>query len=160
MALLLALSTNVGVGTMVEGFRKTFAAWLDQRLVAELYFEAVSDPEAQRIEAWLKKRPEVTAILPVWKTETRLSGWPAEVIGFRDHATYRGHFPMLSATVDAWDSVRRGGAVLVSEQLARRMNLGLGATLDIPTSGDIWRAEGRWHLSRLRQSKGAAAGGP
>ena len=141
MALLLALSTNIGVGTMVEGFRKTFAAWLDQRLVAELYFEAVSDPEAQRIETWLKKRPEVAAILPVWKAETRLSGWPAEVIGFRDHATYRQHFPMLSAAVGVWDSVRRGGAVLVSEQLARRMNLGLGAALDIPTSGDIWRAK-------------------
>jgi putative ABC transport system permease protein len=39
------------------------------------------------------------------------------------------HFPMLSATEEAWDSVRRGGAVLVSEQLARRLNLGLGATV-------------------------------
>ena len=141
MALLLALSTNVGVGTMVEGFRKTFAAWLDQRLVAELYFEAVNDRDAQRIEAWLKTRPEVKAILPVWKMETRLSSWPAEVVGVRDHATYREHFPLLSAAADAWDSVRRGDAVLISEQLARRMNLEVGATLDIPTSEDIWRAK-------------------
>jgi putative ABC transport system permease protein len=139
MALLLALATNVGVGTMVDGFRKTFSAWLDQRLVAEIYFEAVTGPEAQRIEAWLKKRPEVTAILPVSKAETRFSSWPAEVIGFKDHATYREHFPLLSATEDVWDSAQRGGGVLVSEQLARRMNFGLGATMEIRTLQDIWR---------------------
>jgi putative ABC transport system permease protein len=141
MALLLALSTNVGVGTMGEGFRKTFTAWLDQRLVAEVYFEAVSNPAARRIEAWLEKRPEVTAILPVWKAPTRLASWPVDVVGLRPDETYRVHFPMLSATEEAWDSVRRGGAVLISEQLARRLNLGLGATVDIPTSGDNWRAE-------------------
>jgi putative ABC transport system permease protein len=141
MALLLALSTNVGVGTMVEGFRKTFTAWLDQRLVAELYFEAVSNPAARRIEAWLEKRLEVTAILPVWRAKIRLASWPVDVVGLRPHETYRVHFPMLSATEEAWDSVRRGGAVLVSEQLARRLNLGLGATVDIPSSGDNWRAE-------------------
>ena len=108
MALLLALATNVGVGTMVDGFRKTFVAWLDQRLVAEVYFETATGADAQRIEAWLEKRPEVTAILPVWRTETRLSGLPVEVLGFKDHATYREHFPLLSETTDTWDSVRRG----------------------------------------------------
>ena len=141
MALLLALSTNIGVGTMVEGFRKTFMAWLDQRLVAELYFEGASDPDARRIENWLTKRPEVEAILPVWKAETRLLSLPAEVIGFRAHATYREHFPTLSAATDAWDRLHAGSAVLVSEQLAQRMNLGVGATLDIPTSRGMWRTE-------------------
>ncbi len=139
MALLLALATNVGVGTMVDGFRKTFVAWLDQRLVAEVYFETATGADAQRIEAWLEKRPEVTAILPVWRTETRLSGLPVEVLGFKDHATYREHFPLLSETTDTWDSVQRGDGVLVSEQLARRMNLRLGAALEIPTSQDTWR---------------------
>lgn len=139
MALLLALSTNVGVGTMVEGFRTTFTQWLDQRLVAEVYFEAAGNSEARRLEAWLEKRPEVTAILPVWKTKIRLAGWPVDVIGLRPHETYRAHFPMLSVAEGAWDDVQRGDAVLVSEQLARRLNLGLGATVDIPTSGGNWR---------------------
>ena len=141
MALLLALSTNIGVGTMVEGFRKTFTAWLDQRLVAEVYFEAVSNPEARRIEAWLEKRPEVLAVLPISRTQTQLAGWPVDIVGSRPHDTYRSHFPMLSATEDAWDSVRLGGGALISEQLARRLNLGIGAFVDIPTTGDSWRAE-------------------
>ena len=140
MALLLALSTNVGVGTMVEGFRMTFTQWLGERLVAEVYFEAAGSAEAQRIEAWLEKRPEVTAILPVWKTTVRMADWPQDVIGMRSHETYRTHFPMISQRRDAWDDVQRGDGVLVSEQLARRLNLTLGATLDIPTAGDVWRA--------------------
>ncbi len=60
MALLLALAANVGVGTMVEGFRKTFTAWLDERLNSEVYFDAAGVPEAHEIEAWLKGRTDVT----------------------------------------------------------------------------------------------------
>lgn len=141
MALLLALSANIGIGTMVEGFRRTFTAWLDQRLVAELYFETASDADAPRIEAWLEKRPEVGAILPVWRTDIRLAGWPVEVLGMRPHETYREHFPLLSAAPGAWDGVQRGGAMLVSEQLARRLNLAVGSKLDIPSPGGDWRAE-------------------
>jgi len=37
MALLLALSANIGVATMVGSFRTTFTGWLDQRLASELY---------------------------------------------------------------------------------------------------------------------------
>ena len=37
MALLVALSANLGVSSMVGGFRLTFLEWLDQRLAAELY---------------------------------------------------------------------------------------------------------------------------
>ncbi|MFD2436006.1 FtsX-like permease family protein [Modicisalibacter luteus] len=37
MALLLALSANLGVGSMVGGFRLTFLDWLDQRLLADMY---------------------------------------------------------------------------------------------------------------------------
>ena len=77
-------------------------------MVAELYFEAVTDPEAQRIEAWLKKRPEVTAILPVWKAETRLSSWPAEVIGFKITPRIESISTLLSAAVDVWTAC--GGA--------------------------------------------------
>lgn len=138
MALLLALSANVGVGTMVEGFRKTFTGWLDERLNSEIYFDAASAAEGERIAAWLATRPEVAAILPVWKAETRIEGWPVDVFGTRDHATYRAHFSLLSGVPDAWDAVRDGTGVLVSEQLARRMGIGLGSGLPIPTARGAW----------------------
>jgi putative ABC transport system permease protein len=134
MALLLALAANIGVGTMVDGFRKTFIAWLGERLNSEIYFDAANAAEGERIAAWLRERAEVRAILPVWKAETRIKGWPVDVFGTRDHATYREHFSLLSATPDAWDRVRDGQGVLVSEQLARRMGIGLGDRLAIPTA--------------------------
>ncbi len=40
MALLLALAVNVGVGTMVESFSRTFLVWLDGRLAADVYVSA------------------------------------------------------------------------------------------------------------------------
>ena len=40
MALLLALAVNVGVGTMVETFSRTFVTWLDGRLAADVYVNA------------------------------------------------------------------------------------------------------------------------
>ena len=141
MALLLALSANVGVGTMVEGFRKTFTTWLDERLNSEIYFDAPSDADAARIVEWLKTRPEVTAILPVWRAETRIDAWPVDVFGIRDHATYREHFSLLSQANGAWDLVARGEGVLVSEQLARRLGVDLGAAISIPTARGLWRTE-------------------
>lgn len=139
MALLLALSANIGVGSMVAGFRKTFTEWLDQRLVAEVYFETASEADAARVESWLATRPEVAAVLPVWRAKSVIAGWPVEIVGARPHETYQAHFPLLEAADGAWDSVRRGKGALVSEQLARRLGLGVGATLDAPTPAGSWR---------------------
>lgn len=140
MALLLALSANVGVGTMVEGFRKTFTRWLDERLNSEIYFDAASTADGERIAAWLAARPEARAILPVWRAETRIGGWPVDIYGTRDHATYRAHFSLLSEMSGAWDKVRDGEGVLVSEQLARRLGIELGSRLAIPTAHGAWEA--------------------
>ena len=140
MALLLALATNVGVGSMVEGFRRTFSVWLEERLTPEIYFEAATDADARQIEAWLAGRKEVTAVLPVWRAKTTLTDWPVDVIGLRAHETYRAHFPLLAAQEEVWDMVQRGEAVLVSEQLARKLGLAVGAVLDIPTEHGNWRA--------------------
>ena len=59
MALLLALAVNVGVGTMVETFSRTFISWLDGRLAADVYINASDDAQATEIKAWLRQRPEV-----------------------------------------------------------------------------------------------------
>lgn len=140
MALLLALATNIGVGGMVEGFRQTFVGWLDERLIAEVYFEAATPADAREIEAWAATRADITAILPVWRARTRLADWPVEIIGMVPHETYSAHFTLLEGGADAWRALHAEDAVLVSEQLARRLGAGLGAVLDIPTSRDAWRA--------------------
>ena len=140
MALLLALATNIGVGGMVSGFRNTFLAWLDQRLVAEIYYEAATPADAREIEAWARARPEISAVLPVWRAKTRLSDWPVEIIGMVPHETYSAHFTLLDSEADPWRALHEEDAVLVSEQLARRLGATVGATLDIPDARGVWRA--------------------
>jgi putative ABC transport system permease protein len=133
MALLLALAVNIGVGTMVKSFSRSFAGWLDQRLVSDIYIRAVDAAQARAIGAFVAARPDVTAVLPTPRADTRIEGWPVEVLGFADHPTYRDHWPLIVATPTLWDDLRDGRAALVSEQLARHLNLAPGASLTLAT---------------------------
>jgi putative ABC transport system permease protein len=141
MALLLALAVNVGVGTMVESFSRTFISWLDGRLVADVYLNAADNTQAAEIRAWLQQRPEVEAILPGGRAETQIGGAPIEILGLADHATYRDRWPLLQARANAWGRLRAGDAGFVSEQLARRLKLGVGDSLDVTAPGGNWTLE-------------------
>jgi putative ABC transport system permease protein len=141
MALLLALSVNVGVGTMVETFSRTFITWLDGRLAADVYINASDDVQATAIAAWLRGRPEVAAILPGGRAETRVGGAPVEILGLADHATYRERWPVLQSAENAWARLRPGNAGFISEQLARRMKLTLGDQVEVSAPGGNWTLE-------------------
>ena len=141
MALLLALAVNVGVGTMVSGFSKTFTGWLDGRLAAEIYLNAKDDRQAAEIAAWLKRRPEVEAILPSARADVQVGGWPVEILGFADDATYRNQWPLLEQRSDAWDRLAESDAALISEQLSRRLKLGVGDRIEVPTPSGKWPLE-------------------
>ena len=141
MALLLALAVNVGVGTMVETFSRTFISWLDGRLAADVYINAVDAAQATAIKAWLHERPEVEAILPGGRADTQIGGAPAEILGLADHATYRDHWPLLQSTANAWSSLRSGDTGFISEQLARRLKLAIGDSVEVPAPGGNWTLE-------------------
>ncbi len=141
MALLLALAVNVGVGTMVESFSRTFLVWLDGRLIADVYLSAANDAQASQIRTWLRDRPEVEAILPGGRADTQLAGAPIEVLGLPDHPAYRNNWPLLEAAPNAWIKLRPGDACLVSEQLARRLKLSIGDRIEVPASGGTWPLE-------------------
>jgi putative ABC transport system permease protein len=68
----------------------------------------------------------------------QIDGWPAEILGFADHATYRDRWPLLQSTADVWDRVRNGDAALISEQFSRRAKLGLGDRIQAPTPAGTW----------------------
>jgi putative ABC transport system permease protein len=135
MALLLALAVNVGVGTMVETFSRTFISWLDGRLAA------ADAGQAMAIKAWLHERPEVEAILPGGRADTQIDGAPVEILGLADHATYRDRWPLLQSAERAWIRLRAGDTGFISEQLARRMKLGIGDTVEVPAPGGNWTLE-------------------
>ncbi|MDR6713754.1 putative ABC transport system permease protein [Pseudomonas hunanensis] len=132
MALLLALAASVGVGSMTEGFRRTFTGWLDQRLSADLYLTPTDTAQALQISDWAAQQAGVSAVLPSWRVEWRLQQWPAQVQGVSDDAFYRAHWPLLEHSPDAWAQLASGNALMLSEQLARRLRLSLGDTLQLP----------------------------
>lgn len=138
MALLLALATNVGVGSMVQGFRGVFHDWLDHRLSADIYLRAADAGQGERLAIWLGDRGEVTAILPRWTAEGPVGGWPTEIHGFDDAPALRAAWPLLQSAPDPWPAAAAGDAALVSEQLARRLKLGVGDAVTVPTPTGDW----------------------
>ncbi|HEX5755658.1 MAG TPA: ABC transporter permease, partial [Arenimonas sp.] len=141
MALLLALAANVGAGSMTEGFRHTFSGWLEQRLAAELYIRPETDRQAAEVQAWLRHQPEVADTTSVIDVDARLGGWPLELAGIEDDALYRQHWPLLQAQGEgAWDALFAGGSVMLSEQLARRLQVDVGDVLALPAADGEWPA--------------------
>ncbi|MGU9855495.1 FtsX-like permease family protein [Pseudomonas sp. LF245] len=138
MALLLALAANIGAGSMTSGFRQTFTHWLEQRLTAELYLNPQNPQQSAHLQTWLEAQPLVQTVLPTWQVAVQLQGWPADLFGVVDDPTYRQHWPLLEAASDPWDQLLEGDTVMLSEQLARRLNVQLGATLAIPTPQGAW----------------------
>jgi putative ABC transport system permease protein len=139
MALLMALAVNVGVGTMVETFSRTFVTWLDGRLTADIYLVASDDAQAAEIKTWLRGHSEVEAVLQGGRADTQLNGAPLEIFGLPDDSTYQAHWPLLQTTANAWSRLRDGDAAFISEQLAERADVTLGETIDVPTPAGDWK---------------------
>ena len=132
MALLLAMSANVGVSTMVSSFRLTFTDFLDQRLASELY---VRTEDARQSAALVRfAGPRVEAVLPIQNADTQVAGQPTEVFGARDHATYRDNWVFLQQTPAPWDSTFSGQTILINEQLSRRAGLDVGDVITLQDS--------------------------
>ncbi|QKK33081.1 ABC transporter permease (plasmid) [Rhizobium indicum] len=130
MALLLALSANIGVGTMVSSFRLTFIGWLDQRLAAELYVTAKDEAEAARLRAWLPQRSR--ALLPIWSVDGEVLGEQIQIFGVADDSTYREHWPLIASDNDVWDKIAAGQGALINEQMWRRGEAKIGQPLFMP----------------------------
>ena len=140
VALMLALSANIGVGAMVGGFRIAFLDWLDDRLAAEVYVRAEDEAQAQEIAEWAVLRADIRAALPQHRARVVAEGDPIEAIGVIDHATYRDTWPLMTSAPGGWDAVFAGEAVMISEQFARRRDLGPGDPVDIGRG--VWRVGG------------------
>ena len=132
MALLLAISANIGVATMVSSFRLTFVSFLDQRLAPELYVEVQTEAEAQALQSGFT--PEV---LPLLSVEARVADQKVRLFGVRVGPTYRDNWVFLDQGPQAWDAVDAGRAVVVNEQLARRAGLWVNDVVDVGTGAPL-----------------------
>ncbi|MDG1154567.1 MAG: ABC transporter permease, partial [Paracoccaceae bacterium] len=124
MALLLAVSANIGVSTMVSSFRLTFTSFLDQRLAPELFLQVANEDQSIELTNFLAEKG--VEVLPLMSTETTISQQPVELFGIKIGDTYRNNWRFLEAIESPWDTVQLGKAIIVNEQFARRTNLWVG----------------------------------
>ena len=129
MALLLAVSANIGVSTMVSSFRLTFISFLDQRLAPELFLQVASKDQSSELNTFLSERG--IEVLPLMSVETVISKQPAELFGIKIGDTYRENWRFLDAVENPWDRVQLGKAIIVNEQFARRADLWVSDRVNI-----------------------------
>lgn len=142
MALLLALAANLGVSSMVGGFRLTFLDWLDQRLLADIYVHPAEGDYA-RLHEWLAAQPEIATLLPARHAQATLvldadtdaepRAVPVALFGIQPAPVLTRQWPLKASVAGrdtAWQALREG-AVFINEQLARRRSLQAGETLTL-----------------------------
>jgi putative ABC transport system permease protein len=78
-------------------------------------------------------------VLPNYQVSLQLKGWPAELYGVIDHEHYRQHWPLLqTASGDAWAQLASDDTLMLSEQLARRLKVGVGDQVTLPAPDGDW----------------------
>jgi putative ABC transport system permease protein len=121
-AMALALATSIAVSLMVDSFRLDFERMLDRRMVHDLYVVG-SGRDLSPLAAMLTAREDVEAVQAYGRSGLTISGIPIE-LGY--------------TTFDARESARYGleniltdGEAVVSERLARILDLSIGDALPI-----------------------------
>ncbi|MEM1377231.1 MAG: ABC transporter permease [Pseudomonadota bacterium] len=127
MALLLAVSANIGVSTMVSSFRLTFIEFLDQRLAPELFVYIENAEDSDRVQQALLTHSD--EVLLLYSRDGTAENLPVNIDGIRVVQTYRDNWRFIAAEDDAWDKLAAGDIILANEQFARRANVWVGDTI-------------------------------
>ncbi|NRD72895.1 FtsX-like permease family protein [Shewanella sp. VB17] len=127
MAMLLALTANISMNTLVGSFESTLRQWLDSRLHAELYIKPASE-QVQAIDAFLRARSDVDAIYKQWSLRSEHQNLPINLVT-RDEVSLKQTTVLKSALGDLWLGLMAGKLVMISEPLSIKLNISLGDKL-------------------------------
>lgn len=145
-ALMVALSATVGVGVMVDSFRRSVSSWLDLTMRADMYVglpgttgERAIDPLVIARVAALPGVAEVSAGRGV-TVAAELGDEPrsVELVAIAmARASYAGFKLLAGDAARVWPAFDSGGAVLVSESFARRERLAPGDRVSLHTDHGV-----------------------
>ena len=145
-ALMVALSSTVGVGVMVDSFRRSVSNWLDLTMRADMYVGLPGSPGERAIAPAIMARiaalpgvAEVSAGRGVHVVAELGSGArPVDVVVIRmARKSYAGFQLLQGEPSRAWSAFDAGGALLVSESLARREGLAPGASVRLQSDRGV-----------------------
>ncbi|MGR5134091.1 FtsX-like permease family protein [Vibrio alfacsensis] len=129
MALLLAITANMGMNTLVGSFESTLKQWLEQRLHADIY---VSPPQRDiaNVERALEQFDNVERVYKQYYVDDNLQGLPI-LLGTKDTATLEQTMVFQSHVPKFWPLFYQGKLVAISEPTAVKLGLSLGEELNL-----------------------------
>ena len=137
MALLLAMTANLGVGTLIDSFRASFIGWLEVRQSADIYLRAPQINiqqllDSDRSDQWLSDSHARIGVTTRWRGRPTLlrgadTGAPDSLVF--PLAQWLGENPEDALKI--WRT--QADAVLANEQLHYLGGLQLGETLQLET---------------------------
>ncbi len=129
IAFFLALSINVGVHGMVTSFKSTFVEWLENRIFAQYYINIANESQLNKIQNVVKKYDGEA--YPIIKNKGRYNKKAVEIYGFNPSSVYEENWPLLDQKRNAWNRIRNGEIIFVSEQLSIREKIKLDDFLEL-----------------------------
>ena len=138
-ALMIAVASAIGVGTMVHSFRATVGDWLDDTLKADFYVGAPGGAGDRAVGgatiAALRAIPGVAELSLGRRARVESGGGPVEVVALEMAGPgYRAFRFVEGDPGEAWPRFDRGDAVLVSEPLAWHRRIGPGDRVTLLTA--------------------------
>jgi len=139
-ALVVAVSTTVGIGIMIDSFRRTVSYWLDQSLRSDIYVSSVEDrkgpdrtPLPPDLVEGVSSAPGIYQVsLVSWQTLESPSG-VTDLFVMRIPREIFDAFRFREGDArSSWEALR-GGAVIVSDPYAYRHGVKKGDTVRLRT---------------------------
>ncbi|KXZ38196.1 ABC transporter permease [Vibrio alginolyticus] len=129
MALLLAVTANMGMNTLVGSFESTLKQWLEQRLHADIYVSPAQG-EIADIEHALEQFDNVEIVYKQYYVDDNLQGLPI-LLGTKDKDTLEQTMVFKSHLENFWQRFYQGESVAISEPTAVKLGLSLGSELTL-----------------------------
>ncbi|MBT1443764.1 FtsX-like permease family protein [Shewanella sp. JM162201] len=140
MAMLLALSANIAMTTLVVSFEGTLKVWLNQRLHADIYLRP-GDSHMPQVMATLENDSRISASYRQYSSPALLNGMGEQQqtrfrLLARDSISVRETSTLKTFDAALWQAMQAGGRqILINEPMAQKLNLRLGQRLDITVGG-------------------------
>jgi len=134
-AFMIALSMSIGLGSMIDSFRRSLVWWMDSQLRGDLYISTKADVNVpEELYEELKAMPGIGGIDVFRNVPITFHGRPASITSIDASVLERyDRFGWLEGDDGSWDLVKRGD-VIVSESFSRRFKVGKGARITIETA--------------------------
>ncbi|GLR06733.1 hypothetical protein GCM10007906_43210 [Vibrio hyugaensis] len=129
MALLLAVTANMGMNTLVGSFESTLKQWLEQRLHADIYVSPAQG-EIANVERALEQFDNVETVYKQYYVDDNLQGLPI-LLGTKDKDTLEQTMVFNSHLENFWQRFYQGELVAISEPTAVKLGLSLGSELKL-----------------------------